>query len=110
MSTDGDLSVFGPGERTITRQPKFYGGEFVTSEIFDTFGEANEYVTSLVQGYADAFLADAWYRLEVRRRRDEKGRFTRPPWVVIVYCRRPRPGEIYEVGQYPDPTLVLEYE
>lgn len=110
MATDGLPMEFGPGERTITRAPKFGGGEFVVSEVFDTFAETNEYVQSLVQGYADAFLADAWHRIEVRRNRDSKGRFTRPPWVVYVTCRRPRPGETYEIGEYPNTALLLEYE
>ena len=109
MSTDGSPLDLVRGERTITRPPKFGGGEFVEVEGFDVISEANEYVTSLIRGYADAFLADAWYQISVVRRR-VKGKFaTNPAWLVYVYCRRPRPGEIYEAGQYPDVGLVMEY-
>lgn len=108
MSVGVDPLDFGPGERTITRPPRFFGGEFVVREVFDTFAEANEYVDAVQYGYADAFISDAWHTILVRRNRDARGRFIRPPWVVQVVCRRPRPGELSSSGDPSDPSQVME--
>lgn len=110
MSTDYPLAFDQPGEATYERPPLFQGGEFATQEGFDTIRQAREYVNSLTQGYADPFLADAWKRIDVIRRRVGGKYATNPAWIVSVTYQRPRPGD-YSGGGYPnDPMQVLETE
>ena len=109
MATGDTFGFDVPGEATYERPPLFQGGEFQTREVFDTIAEVREYTDALTQGYADAFLSDAWKEIRVIRNRDSKGRFVRPAWVVVVVYQRPRPGD-FSGGAGPlDPGQVLEY-
>lgn len=98
------------GETTITRPPRFNGGDFTTTEGFNSLREVGQYVSDLVNGYADSFLSDAWYEIRVIRRRINGKFATNPAYLVIVTYRRPRPGEEYELTPYPGLDSLLEYE
>lgn len=91
------------GEFVLSRAPAFQGGDFMIDEIFENIAEARAYVEAVISGQLDPFIADAWYQIAVIRRR-VNGRFTKPAWLVVVTCRRPRAGEQYEIRP-PQPWL-----